>query len=75
MSVCVSVLVWSIEHFTVLDVVEGLVEELEVVDDLRRQLEETEEYVDLLKRSHTNALTEANIGSTLPPHQGPFYAG
>jgi hypothetical protein len=73
-SVCIPILVWCIEHFTVLEVVEELVEQVEVVDDLRRRVEETEEYVDNLKRSN-NALTGVNIGSSLPPHQGPSYAG
>jgi len=33
-SVCVFILVWSIEHFTVLEVIEELVEQQEVINDL-----------------------------------------
>jgi hypothetical protein len=60
--------------FTVLEVVEELVEQLDAVDDLRRRVEVAEEYVDVLNESF-NAQTGVNIGSSLPPHQGQSYAG
>jgi hypothetical protein len=48
-SVCVFILVWSIERFTVLEVVQGLVEQHEVDSDLRDQLKEKEAEVAYLK--------------------------
>jgi predicted RNase H-like nuclease len=48
-SVCVFVLVWSIEHFTVLEVVRGLVELHQENRDLRDQLKEKEAEVAYLK--------------------------
>jgi hypothetical protein len=48
-SVCVFILVRSIEHFTVLEVVQGLVEQHEVDSDLRDQLKEKEAEVAYLK--------------------------
>ena len=64
--------IWSVEHFTVLEVVE---QQQEVINDLRRQLEENEEYIETLKKSRTNAPTGAYIGTSFPPHQGSPSAG
>lgn len=49
-------------------ILEGLVEQREVINHLRRQLEEAEEHVDYLKKSY------AYIGP-LSPNQGPSYVG
>ncbi len=60
------ILVWSIEHFTVLEAVEDLVEQREDVNDLRRQLQRAEEYTDILTRSSIKDLTGVDIGSSFP---------
>jgi hypothetical protein len=66
-SVCVLVLVWSIERFTVLEVVQGLVEQHEEDSDLRDQLREKEVEIALLKMKYSKKdLTKADTGSTLP---------
>jgi hypothetical protein len=65
-SVFVFVLVWSIERFTVLEVVQGLVEQHEVDSDLRDQLNEKEAQIAYLKMEHYGDLTEADAGSSLP---------
>ena len=66
MSICVFILVWSIEPFTVLEVVEGLVEQHAVDRDLRHQLKEKEAEVAFLKTKCIQDSTEAGTGSGLP---------
>ncbi len=67
MSVCILILVWSIEDLTVLEAVEELVEQQEdiMINDLRRQLRETEEYVHLLKSTHVSVPTRADTSPSL----------
>jgi hypothetical protein len=66
-SSCVSITDWSVECFTVLEVVEGLVEQREVVDDLKRQVEASEAHVEFLLGS-SDVLNRVNIGFCPPPH-------
>jgi hypothetical protein len=66
-SVCVFVLVWSIERFTVLEVVQGLVEQHEVDSDLRDRLKEKEAEVAYLKFIRSRDSTEADTGSSSLP--------
>jgi hypothetical protein len=65
-SVCVFVLLWSIEHFTVLEVVQGLVELHLENRDLRDQLKEKEAEVAYLKTKCVRKLTVTGTGSSLP---------
>jgi hypothetical protein len=65
-SVYVFILVWSIERFTVLEVVQGLVGQHGVNSDLRDQLKEKEAEIAYLKMICFQDLTEADTGSSLP---------
>lgn len=49
MSVCLFILVWGTEHFIVLEGVEAMAERRKLDRDLRRQLEEREAELDLLR--------------------------
>lgn len=69
------IFVWCIEYFIVLEVVKWLLEQVGEVNDLRRQIKDNEKYVNVLKQSYTDAQKRANVGSSLPPREGPSHAG
>jgi hypothetical protein len=67
-SVCVSILVGSIEHFVVLEGVETMAERQKVDNDLQRQLQESEAHIRHLQTKLVELSTEAgaDVGSCLP---------
>jgi len=67
-SVCVFILVGSIEHFVVLEGIETMTERQKVDNDLQRQLQESEVHIRHLKTKLVELSTQAgvDVGSCLP---------
>jgi hypothetical protein len=65
-SVCRFILIRVIEHFVVLVGLEAMAEQQKLDSDLRRQLEEANAYVRLLKTDLAEISTEEDTGSFIP---------
>ena len=71
MSVCVLIVVGSIEHFIVLKGVETMAERQRVENDVQRQLQESEAYIRHLKTKLVELSTQTGVdaGSCLPVNE------